>query len=164
MDRPPEKIRIDFTPDVLPSCHMRALHDYWNAGRGTAELPPVSAIDPMLLPRGCLPYLSVLDVEQAPFRLRSRLTGTALVAQFGTDFTGRYLDEISGMAAQLARMEWCVRTRRPYVVEDKLTFTPKDYKRYHVLILPFGDPHQGVQRLVGDFAFENSASPPFSTS
>lgn len=156
----PEKIRIDFAPDDLQSDYMRALHEYWNAARGAADLPPVSAIDPMLLPRACLPYLSVLEVEQAPFRLRSRLSGTALVAQFGTDFTGRYLDELPGMDAQLTRMKWCVETRHPYVVEDKLTFAPKDYKLYQTLILPFGDPEAGVQRIVGVFTFEKSDSKP----
>lgn len=163
MTSPPDKMQTDFSPADLQPDYMRALYDYWNAARGAADMPPASAIDPMLLPRGCLPYLSVLEVEQAPFRLRSRLCGTALVAQFGVDFTGSHLDETPGMDEQIARMEWCVRTRRPYVVEDKLTFSPRDYKRYHVLILPFGDAGQGVQRVVGAFAFEKSdSSPPWT--
>lgn len=158
MDDPPEGLRATFCREDLPVDHMRAAYDYWLAARGAAVVPPVSALDPMLLPRGSLPYLSVLEVEQAPFRLRSRLTGTALVDHLGINQTGHYLDEIPGIARQLARMEWCVHAQQPYLAEDKLTFAPKDYKRYHVLILPFGDPGRGVERLVGVFGFHGDGN------
>lgn len=153
MTDPPDKFAADFAPADLRENYMRALYDYWRAARGEALMPPVSAIDPMQLPRTCLPYLAVLDVVQSPLRLRSRLNGTALVQQLGVDQTGRWLDELPGIGPQLARMEWCVRERRPYIAESGVTFAPHDYKRYQILVLPFGDPDHGVLRLVCVFAF-----------
>ena len=40
-----------------------------------------------------LPNLVLTDVERDPYRFRVRLMGTAVVAAFGEDYTGRYLDE-----------------------------------------------------------------------
>jgi len=158
----PEGLQGDFSRDALLGDHMRALYDFWCEARGSARIPPASAIDPMRLPRNCLPHLSVLEVEQAPFRLRSRLSGTALVEQFGHDPTGRYLDELPAIAAQLARMEWCVREQRPYLAEAVLSFAPKNFKRYQILVLPFGDPETGVTRLVGGFSFPDDTKTPRS--
>lgn len=155
MNEPAEDLQADFTRESLAEDYARALFDYWCEARGAARIAPVSAIDPMRMPRACLPYISVLDVEHEPLRLRSRLSGTALVEQLGMNQTGNYLDEIPGTTAQLGRMEWCVRTQRPYIVEDDITFAPKDFKRYQILVLPFGDPAVGVQRLVGVFCFLN---------
>ncbi len=159
MSEPPAKLQTDFSRDSLRHDYARALLDYWYETRGPAAMPPLCAIDPTRLPRACLPYVSVLEVEQSPLRLRSRLSGSALVDQFGLNQTGRYLDEYPGMTAQIERMSWCVREQRPYLVEDELTFGPNDYKRYQVLVMPFGDPGCGVQRLVGVFCFLDGFAP-----
>jgi hypothetical protein len=153
------KLQTDIRDDALKQDYARDLFHYWCGARGEAAIPPLSAIDPVRLPRACLPYISVLEVEQSPLRLRSRLTGSALVDQLGLNQTGHYLDEYPGMAGQIERMAWSVREQRPYLVEDELTFGPHDYKRYQVLVLPFGDPGCGVQRLVGSFCFMEGFDP-----
>lgn len=153
MTRQPQDLQDNFGRESLPCDYMRALYDYWCERRGSASMPPLAAIDPTTLPRACLPYLSILEVEPSPFRLRSRLCGTTLSEQLGFDFTGHYLDEFPGATKQMARMEWCFHHARPYVAEDGITFAPNDYKRYQILILPFGDPGCGVQRIVGVFFF-----------
>jgi len=153
MVEPPTGVQTNFSRDLLKCAFMRDLYDYWRSASGSEGMPPLSAIDPIRLPRSCLPHLSILEVEQSPFRLRSRLNGTGLVEQLGTDFTGRYLDEVPGLAQQIARMEWCVREKRPYVAESALTFGPNNHKHYQVLILPFGGPGSGVQRVMGAFCF-----------
>lgn len=159
MNEPFANLRTDFTRESLIEEYARGLFDYWLAARGTARMPPVCAIDATRMPRECLPYISVLEVEHGPLRLRSRLSGTALVEQLGINQTGRYLDEIPGMAAQIARMEWCVRKQQPYVAEDGITFAPNDFKRYQILVLPFGNPEEDVQRLVGVFCFLDPKRP-----
>ncbi len=153
MSRIPDGLQKDFTRDDLARDYAKELYDYWRDARGTAPLPPIAALDPTRLPRSSLPYLSLLEVEENPFRLRARLIGTALVEQLGMNQTGHYLDETPGMEAQLARMAWCVRERKPYLTTDVLTFAPNDHKRYQVLVLPFGDQGRGVQRLIGSFCF-----------
>ena len=160
MSRIPDGLQKDFTRDDLARDYAKQLYDYWRDARGTAPLPPIAALDPTRLPRACLPYLSVLEVEAHPFRLRSRLAGTAMVEQIGSNPTGHYLDEVPGMDAQLARMEWCVREQRPYLTNDVVTFAPNKHKRYQVLILPFGDSEHGVQRVVGVFCFLEGFDPP----
>ena len=156
MSQIPEGVSIDFSRDSLAADFLRDFYDYWCAARGGAAMAPVSAIDPMRLPRSCLPHLSVLEIEPSPFRLRPRLMGTTLVEQLGADLTGRYLDEVPGMAKQLARMEWCARSGQPYLAGDSITFAPNDFRRYQVLILPFGDAEHGVQRIVGAFCFPDA--------
>lgn len=151
-DRPPS-LRTDFSRESLAPAYVRAAYDYWCRARGAERLPPVEAIDPTRLPVECLPYLSVLEVERDPLRFRSRLTATAVVEALGDDQTGRYLDEIDGMAEPLARFAWCVREQRPYLTESDITFAPRDYKRYRALGLPFGDAARGVRRLLFVFSF-----------
>ena len=149
----PDKLQAVFSRDCLAEDYARAFFDYWREACGGAPMPPVAALDPMRLPKACLPYMSVLEVEAGTQRLRSRLVGTALVEQLGHNLTGRYLDETPVAGPQVERLMWCVREQRPYLSEDDTTFAPNDYKRYQVLIVPFGDPGAGVQRVVGVFCF-----------
>lgn len=160
-DQRPANLQDEFGRDSLSCDYMRTLYDYWCETRGSEPIPPLKTLDPTLLPRNCLPYLSIVEVEQSPLRLRSRLSGTAVVEQLGVDQTGLYLDEIPRFAKQIERMEWCVRHGRPYLAEDAITFAPKDYKRYQVLILPFGDAGCGVQRIVGAFCFPDRSRPSY---
>lgn len=149
----PAKLKSRFTRECLAEDYARQFFDYWCAARSGQVMPPVSALDPMLLPRACLPYLSVLEVETEPLRLRARLVGTAVAEQIGMNQTGCYLDELPGAASQEERLLWCVREQRPYLAEDDITFAPNNYKRYQCLIVPFGDPTVGVERVVGVFCF-----------
>lgn len=162
MNDRPSGLSTDFTRDSLGEDYAKEVFDYWLEARGTAMLPPTAAIDPTRLPSDCLPYLSLLEVEQEPLRLRSRLTGTALAEYWGTNQTGQYLDEIPGTSIQLARLEWCVREQRPTLSNSKVTFAPNDHKHYQSLVLPFGDPGFGVQRLLGVFSFLEGFNPTVS--
>lgn len=53
---------------------------------GRAELDPLSF-------RDVLPYLSVIEFHENPFRLRYRLIGTEVARFSGEDFSGKWLDE-----------------------------------------------------------------------
>lgn len=152
MTERPDDQQDPISRERLEPDHLRAAYDYWCAARGMQPLPPVAALDPTLLPRGCLPWLGVVEVEGEPPRYRSRVVGTAVAEALGIDHTGRYLDEIPGMASQLVRIDRCRRDRRPYLAEAEVTFAPHDFRRYRSLTLPFGGP-EGVQRLVFVFAF-----------
>jgi hypothetical protein len=143
-----------FTRDELDDPHMRAMFDFWTARCEGGRPPEAGAIDPLRLPRGCLPHLGVVEVQHEPLRFRSRLVGTAVVDAVGVDHTGLYLDEIPGMADPLVRHEWCVRHARPYLAGGPLSFSPRDYRRYRVLGLPFADAAGRVVRLVYCFVFE----------
>lgn len=150
----PDNLQDKFGRENLSAAHMRAAYDYWCDIRGSLALPPADAIDPLKMPRACLPFIVILEVEDPPLRFRCRLTGTEVVDSLGVDLTGLYIDELPAITKQLARMEWCVRKRRPYLVEDAVTFAPHDYRRYRTMALPFGDGAQGVERIVFVFDFD----------
>ncbi len=152
------RMRVDFTEDDLSHARQRHLYAYWQEARCEAWCPPVASIDPMKLPRDTLSFLSVLEVvgpdaEGAPQRFRVRLHGTEIVEATGIEITGRYLDEIDGMARQIERCRWMVRHARPYLVADALTWSPRLHSAYTALNLPFGDPDGKVRRIVAVFAF-----------
>lgn len=156
----PKNLQDRFTRDSLTAAHLRAAFDYWCENRAGRKLPPAAAIDPLSMPRVCLPFIVVLEVEKPPLRFRCRLTGTEVVDSLGADLTGLYIDELPGIADQLARMEWCVRENQPYLVEDAVTFAPHNYRRYRTMALPFGNGGQGVERIV--FVFDFDIGPPKS--
>lgn len=151
--RRPTTLFADFSMDDLPHGRMQDLFGYWSERRNGAAMPPVSAIDPLAMPRRPLAYLSVLEVVGTPVRFRIRLQGTQLVEATGSDLTWHYLDELGGMEEPLARMHWCVAHRKPYLVEAPLSWSPQRCKTYSSLNLPFGDAESGVQRIVSVFVF-----------
>lgn len=76
--------------DADPRLHQ--VYAYWQQKRGARALPARSDIEPAEL-RAVLPHLMMVDVEAGP-RFRYRLFGTAVVEAFGSDPTGKYIDEV----------------------------------------------------------------------
>lgn len=151
--------RFDTSPrrEALSTEAMRQVYDIWQAADGEGVLPHQRLINPTALPPSCLPHISIMEVSHDPLRFRSRLVGTAVVEAIGVDHTGKYADEIDGMTEQLERFAWCVRERKPYAAGSPLTFADRSYKRYQVLVLPFGDDDGIVTRLLFVFDFEQAA-------
>lgn len=72
------------------------LFDYWNSRRDGRPVPDRRDIDPVDMPRRLLPHLLLVELHGAVPRIRYRLVGTAICARYGADFTGTWLDEVSG--------------------------------------------------------------------
>lgn len=72
---------------------LKDLLAYWLAKKGDRIAPPRSAIHPEEIVT-LLPYLALIDVVGEPARFRVRLFGTGLVAAYGRDITGKFLDEV----------------------------------------------------------------------
>jgi len=140
--------------DGLAEERLRAMYAYWLSQRRGEQPPPLSAIDPLAMPLGALPWITVLEVEWAPLRFRSRLVGTEVVEAIGVDHTGRYLDALPAMEGQLVRFTWCAETRHPYLARATMTWSPRDYKGYRTLALPFVDAEGRVARILHVFVFE----------
>jgi hypothetical protein len=79
-------------PAQVTSSIVREFATYWKAKCTGNAAPKRSAIDPLEI-RRLLPYLVIVALEPAPFRVRYRLVGTRVVESHGADFTNRYLDE-----------------------------------------------------------------------
>lgn len=83
------------------SPRLDALYRYW----GSRRPEQASGAQPQILPRRAdidpadikplLPYLLLVDIHAAPFRVYYRLVGTAVAHFSGMDFTGMFLDELA---------------------------------------------------------------------
>jgi hypothetical protein len=71
---------------------LRGLYTYWEAVRGTRDVPDRRDIDPTAMPRFILPHLAMIEIFDGP-RLKLRLVGTEIVRQHRRDNTGRFCDE-----------------------------------------------------------------------
>ncbi len=66
---------------------------YWRS-LAEGKTPARRQIDPAAI-KTLLPYLLLVGFEEAPFRVRFRLTGTIVDQMTGMNITGRYLDEFA---------------------------------------------------------------------
>jgi hypothetical protein len=97
--------RLPLTQRAAPSLdlddsRLQRLFAYWLQKRGDRPFPAKSEIDPVDFSY-ILGYVALVDVERDPGapssrRYRFRLDGSILAALSGTDYTGRYLDELPG--------------------------------------------------------------------
>ncbi len=80
------------TPFENADSRLHRLYQYWDQKRDGRAMPARRDIEPIdLVP--LLPHLMMVDVEEGP-RFRYRLFGTAVAEAFGSDPTGRYIDEV----------------------------------------------------------------------
>ena len=89
---------------------------YWAQKRGSRSMPSRRDIDPVELPPKLLPNLQIIEVIDGGTRFRYRLVGTASVEAFGSDYTGRYPDEMFS--------------------DDRLNFIQSIYRRVYETKLP----------------------------
>jgi hypothetical protein len=72
---------------------VRQLAEYWlSLGNGAA--PERSLLEPGAILQ-LLPFVLIVEFEDAPFRVRYRLTGTKVDEMTGINITGRTLDEFA---------------------------------------------------------------------
>ena len=145
---------------------LKAVYAYWLSKKGAAPAPPRSAIRPEEI-ASLLPNIVLLDVVGAPPRFRIRLFGTGLVAAYGTDITGKFMDEIDLDAVGgevLAQLERAVQEVRPQIYRLAYTKTgDRRHLEYERIWLPLSPDGKTVTMLLGAFAVETayaSLTPP----
>lgn len=72
-----------------------AAQAYWERQRKGGRLPARHDIDPLAMGPQLLPYLSLVTIEPAPFRVQYRLVGTETTRFYGAEMRGRWVDELS---------------------------------------------------------------------
>jgi hypothetical protein len=137
----------------LPPCDERiaALHAYWRRIRpADGRLPGRQHVDPVAIPR-LLPWVWMVDVQQAPRRFKYRLIGTEVVRAMGCDQTGKWIDEAyRGWEAGatypqfLAAAEGMICYRRGAPV----VHVPKEYLLTERLLLPLARDGTAVDMLL----------------
>lgn len=78
--------------DGIASAVIAGAETAWAALRGARDFPTREEIDPVHF-RNWLPYLSIMELHTAPFRVRYRLIGTEVARFSGEDFSGKWLHE-----------------------------------------------------------------------
>ena len=133
----------------LDDDRLRRLLAYWQEKRGERPFPTKAEIDPLEFPY-ILGYVTLVDVERVPRRYRFRLDGSILVALSGTDYTGRYLDELPGaeyVAFIQETYDRVVDSGEPFRYRKNELLDQQLFSE-ETLILPLGDQPPMVDRLV----------------
>lgn len=128
---------------------LRRLFAYWQGKSGERLFPSKSEIDPVEFSYA-LGYVTLVDVEARPRRYRFRLDGSILVALSGTDYTGRYLDELPGeqyVAFIKQTYDRAVDGGGPYRYRKDGLLDQQHFSE-ETLILPFGDNPPAVDTLL----------------
>lgn len=133
----------------LDDGRLRRLLAYWLEKRGDRLFPAKAEIDPVEFPY-ILGYVTLVDVERDPRRYRFRLDGSILVSLSGTDYTGRYLDELPGaeyVAFIVATYDRVVDSGEPFRYRKNELLDQQLFSE-ETLILPLGDSPPKVDMLV----------------
>ena len=128
---------------------LRRLFAYWLAKRSDRPFPAKAEIDPVDFSY-VLGYVTLVDVERDPRRYRFRLDGSILVQLSGTDYTGRYLDELPGaeyIAFIKETYDRVVDSSAPYRYRKNGLFDQQHFSE-ETLILPLGDNPPAVDMLL----------------
>ena len=94
--------------------------------------------------------MTLVDVERDPRRYRFRLDGSILVALSGTDYTGRYLDELPGeqyVAFITETYDRVVDSGEPFRYRKNELLDQQLFSE-ETIILPIGDAPPKVDMLV----------------
>jgi len=127
---------------------LRRLFAYWLEKRGDRLFPARADIDPVDFPY-VLGYVTLVDVEHDPRRYHFRLDGSILVELSGTNYTGRYLDELPGeeyVAFIKDSYDRVVDGGAPYRYRKDELFDQQKFSE-ETVILPLGDAPPVVDRL-----------------
>ena len=142
---------------------LGALYRYWNRRRGHRRMPDRRDIDPLELGPKLLPHVGLMDIVDGGARVRYRLLGTAIVERWGSDPTGKFMDEVmSGSYSDYIHGLYreLVRARAPVFSESVFRWDVAGFLRARRLYLPL--THHGEEvaiALIGQ-VFLGPAFPP----
>jgi len=131
---------------------MRRIYDYWASRRHGDSPPRREDIEPGDVP-DLLPHIFLVDVEDAPERFRVRLAGTAVVACFGVDMTGKTIESLDlgeKRSSILKLYEDAVTSGQPSY--DRHQYWTEAYGQrlnYERLLLPLSSDGEHVDKLLG---------------
>lgn len=146
----------------LPDERFDTVMAFWRSVRGDRAMPPCKAVRPEML-RGALGYVNLIDVlheDAARPAFRFRLIGSEVAQAYGTDMTGRRVDEVqpSHYADIIQRQfEETVADRAPCLHEVRFYM---DWREHWLIRLsvPFGETDDAVERILTISAFDPDIS------
>ncbi|GAB2179287.1 PAS domain-containing protein [Dongia sp. agr-C8] len=135
---------------------LKRLQAYWEGKKGDRPAPPKSAIDPAEL-RDLLPDILLIDVVGDPPRFRARLFGSALVAAYGEEVTGKFGEEVDLDAVHDELMRFVERAAaqcKPQYLRTAFTKRGGRHLRYEQIILPLSDDGRKTNMLLSAYWVE----------
>jgi hypothetical protein len=129
---------------------IQALYAYWERKRAGRSMPSRADIQPVEIAR-LMPHVFIVDVAEDG-GLTYRLFGTALVALFGREMTGRPLgDGLAADAADEARARYrlVIRDRKPYFHVARLVEPCNDFSEVERLLLPLSPNDVRIDMVIG---------------
>lgn len=145
-------VTFDFRADPI----LGEALSYWNRQRRNRAMPARRDIDPLDVPR-LLPNLQLVEVLEGGRRFRYRLVGTALVNAFGSEYTGKYLDELfSDERRQVAHhvFRTVCETRRPMFLRNSYGTRKNVQMVANRLYMPLSQDGRTVNLIMGCLTFE----------
>ena len=141
-------INPDFTVDDMSDPKMRVLYEYWLSIKGDKFLPSRADFEPTKVPQA-LTHITIINVEEDPRRYKLVLVGSENVKAFGSEVTGKYLDEIPLLHKHVNdRYDWLVDNKRPYIYHGQLLWSEKTFLDYNMLGLPLSSNGTDVDKLI----------------
>jgi len=137
---------------ALPGARLQAFYAYWLSAIRAGALPDVAAIDPLQMPPEILPFMVVYAIEPEG-ALRMRLIGTSVVDRTGADLSGRLIEPYGVMASLHARLNWCLKHRRPYLAHGQVPAAEREFIQFTALAAPFADRQGRIQRVASVLQF-----------
>lgn len=102
-----------------------------------------------------LPFIILMDYGPERGRFFVRLFGSGYVEGVGGDMTNQVVSQGPETVDLLARFQWLVDNRRPYLAQGcQLVWSPMDYKTYDTLACPLFDDEGGVSGIIGRIEFQ----------
>ena len=134
---------------------------YWERKRGLRAMPSRAEIEPSEMIR-LLPNLQLIDVAEGGSRFRYRLVGTAIVAAFGREYTGKWLDELfpterSKFAEEVYRLA-CSERLPVFARSTYVTATERELIANR-MCMPLSVDGAAVTMIMGALTFESSMRP-----
>jgi hypothetical protein len=133
----------------------------WSALCRGRPFPARAEIDPLDF-RQILPYLSIVELHEDPFRIRYRLLGTEVTRFAGEDFSGKWLTETgwSVLHQQLNQMIYLRlhETQRPVFGRSQVDWRDRTDHYFQWALFPLGEDGRATHCLSVD-DFTNIARP-----
>jgi hypothetical protein len=129
---------------------LQRLYAYWLEKKGGRVAPPRGALRPEEIVE-LLPDIAIVDVVGDPPRFRSRLVGTRIVAAFGRESTGKFLDEVDYADIRpevFERLNAAVSQRRPNLRSSQFTTAEGRRLTYESIIMPLSSDGEAIDMLL----------------
>ena len=137
----------DVGKQSLPNDSMKAAYQFWCDAKGNDDIPRQDNIDLERAPQDLRDGFSIVVVENLSYRLRFTTTGDRAKQAFGRDIRQISFDDFPNGKAVTARMNICVRSRRPYYSQGPMN-RGTSFLDFMALVMPLANPKNEVSQLL----------------